>query len=397
MKSDKKGTGIMNVAFIPVRGGSKSIPLKNIRPICGKPLVYWVIKAACECKFIDNVYIATDSEIIKSTVEEFAFEKAIVIGRSAESATDTASTEFAMLEFAESHDFDNIVLIQATSPLLTSDDLDRGFEIFQEEDTDSVLSAVPQKRFYWEYAKEGMVRPVNYDVYNRPRRQEFDGCLTENGAFYITGRKSLLESKNRLSGRIKAVEMCEDSFFEIDEPDDWVIIEALMKKNGITSENSIKDRLKNIKILLTDCDGCLTDAGMYYSEHGDELKKFNTRDGMGFRLLREKGILTGIITSEKVELVSRRADKLRLDILKMGIGNKLQTVLDICREYHLEMENVAYIGDDINDLEVVSAAGFGCSVNSGMEIVKEKACYVTKANGGEGAVREVAELILEAL
>lgn len=387
----------MNVAFIPVRGGSKSIPLKNIRPICGKPLVYWVIKAACGCRFIDKVYIATDSEIIKKTVEGFGFEKALVIGRSAESATDTASTEFAMLEFAESYAFDNIVLIQATSPLLTSEDLERGFEIFQEEAVDSVLSAVPQKRFYWEYAGDGSVRPVNYDVYKRPRRQEFDGCLTENGAFYITGRTGLLESKNRLNGRIRAVEMCEDSFFEIDEPDDWVIIEALMKKNGITSEDSMKDKLKNIKILLTDCDGCLTDAGMYYSEHGDELKKFNTRDGMGFRLLREKGIRTGIITSEKVDLVSRRANKLQLDILKMGIGNKLKTVKDICRELHIGLENVAYIGDDINDLEVVEAAGFGCSVNSGMEIVKEKADYVTKVNGGEGAVREVAELILQAL
>lgn len=386
----------MNVAFIPVRGGSKSIPLKNIKPICGKPLVYWVVKAACGCKYIDKVYIATDSDKIKETVEGFDFEKAEVIGRSAESASDTASTEFAMLEFADNYSFDNIVLIQATSPLLTSEDLERGFEIFNQEDTDSVLSVVPQKRFYWEYTEDGTARPMNYDVYARPRRQEFDGCLTENGAFYITGRAGLMESKNRLSGRIKAVEMCEDSFFEIDEPSDWVIIEALMKKNGIQAEDDTKERLKNIKMLLTDCDGCLTDAGMYYSEHGDELKKFNTRDGMGFRLLREKGILTGIVTSERVDLVSRRADKLQLDILKMGAGNKLQIVKELCEEYHIGMENVAYIGDDINDLEVIEHAGFGCSVNSGMETVKEKARYVTKANGGEGAVREVAEMILEA-
>ena len=115
----------MNVAFIPVRGGSKSIPLKNIKPICGKPLVYWTVKAACGCKYIDRVYIATDSDKIRETVEEFksgvesdVFSKAEVIGRSAESASDTASTEFAMLEFASNYEFDNIVLVQATSPLL---------------------------------------------------------------------------------------------------------------------------------------------------------------------------------------------------------------------------------------------------------------------------------------
>jgi len=113
----------MNVAFIPVRGGSKSIPLKNIKEINGKPLVYWTIKAACECKFIDKVYVATDSVEIKEVINRFQnqdgkFDKVCVIGRSAESATDTASTEFAMLEFAEHYEFDNIVLIQATSPLL---------------------------------------------------------------------------------------------------------------------------------------------------------------------------------------------------------------------------------------------------------------------------------------
>ena len=125
----------MNVAFIPVRGGSKSIPLKNIKPICGKPLVYWTIKAACGCRHIDRVYVATDSGKIRDTVKSFKkgieaeiFSKAEVIGRSAESASDTASTEFAMLEFAKNNEFENIVLIQATSPLLRASDLDRGFE-----------------------------------------------------------------------------------------------------------------------------------------------------------------------------------------------------------------------------------------------------------------------------
>ncbi len=386
----------MNVAFIPVRGGSKSIPLKNIKPICGKPLVYWVVKAACGCKHIDKVYIATDSDKIKEAVENFGFEKAEVIGRSAESASDTASTESAMLEFAENYSFDNIVLIQATSPLLSSADLEKGFEIFAEEDTDGVISVVSNKRFHWDYKEDGTVQPMNYDMFARPRRQEFDGCFTENGAFYITSKARLLESKNRLSGRIKASEMCEDSFFEIDEPSDWVIIEALMKKNGISADESLNQKLKDIKMLLTDCDGCLTDAGMYYSEHGDELKKFNTRDGMGFKLVREHGILTGIVTSEQVELVSRRADKLQLDILKMGVKNKLEVVKELCKEYQIELTNVAYIGDDINDLEVIEHVGFGCSVNSGMKKVKEKAQYVTQANGGEGAIREVAELILEA-
>ncbi|MBP5469913.1 MAG: N-acylneuraminate cytidylyltransferase [Candidatus Riflebacteria bacterium] len=387
----------MNVAFIPVRGGSKSIPLKNIKPINGKPLVYWTIKAACGCKHIDKVYVATDSGKIKEAVDKMKnscekelFSKAEVIGRSAESASDTASTEFAMLEFASQYDFDNIVLVQATSPLLTSLDLDNGFKAFSEKNTNSVLSVVKQKRFHWANNKEGFAHPTNYDVFKRPRRQEFDGYLVENGAFYITSKEDLIKNQNRVSGNIKAVEMNEDSFFEIDEPSDWVIIEALMKKNGITAPNDVPE----IKMFLTDCDGCLTDAVMYYSVFGDELKKFNTRDGMGFKLLREKGILTGIITGEKVELNRRRANKLKLDILELGCSNKVETVKHLCHKHNISLDNVLYIGDDINDIEVMKIVGYSCCPADAMPEVKAIANYVAKSKGGEGVIREIVEHIL---
>jgi len=316
-----------------------------------------------------------------------------VIGRSEESASDTASTESAMLEFAENYEFENIVLIQATSPLLLGSDLDKGFELFNQSDTDSVMSVVRQKRFNWNMNADGTVEAINYDVYNRPRRQDFEGYLVENGAFYITTKQSLLESKNRVSGRIKAVEMNEDTFFEIDEPSDWVIIEALMKKNNITCNHCL-EKMPEIKMVLTDCDGCLTDAGMYYSENGDELKKFNTRDGMGFKLLREKGIVTGIVTSENVDLNRRRAQKLKLDILEAGCADKISVVKRLCDERNILLENVAYIGDDINDIEVIRGVGYGCAPADAMPQVKEVARYVTKAKGGEGVLREVAEKIL---
>lgn len=226
----------MNVAFIPVRGGSKSIPLKNIKPINGKPLVYWTVKAACESNYIDVVYVSTDSEDIRRVINEIKlkkesayFNKLNVIDRSAESASDTASTEFVMLEFAGKYDFDNICLIQATSPMLKSSDIDNGFKLFNSDGTDSVLSVVRQKRFNWATDSNGFVHPLNYDVFNRPRRQEFDGYLVENGAFYITSKRNLLNTKNRLSGNIKACEMDESTYFEIDEPSDWIITEELLK------------------------------------------------------------------------------------------------------------------------------------------------------------------------
>lgn len=378
----------MNAAFIPVRGGSKSIPLKNIKRICGMPLVYWTVKAAAECEHIDIVYVATDSELIKSTVEGFKLDKVMVISRSAETASDTASTESAMLEFAENYDFDNIVLIQATSPLLTAEDLNKGFELFAEDNTDSVISAVRQKRFNWQINENGIAYPTNYDVYNRPRRQEFDGYLVENGAFYITSKQDLLKSKNRVSGNIKAVEMSEDTFFEIDEPSDWIIIENLMKKRGLH-----KKGIPEIKMFLTDCDGCLTDAGMYYSEFGDELKKFNTKDGMAFGLLRKKGVLTGIVTSECVDLNRRRAEKLKLDILEAGVKNKVQAITALSQNYNIPLENICYIGDDINDTDVFDIVGFSACPADAVSLAKSKASYTASAKGGEGVIREVFDLI----
>ena len=380
----------MNVAFIPVRGGSKSIPLKNIKTICGKPLVYWTVKAANDCECIDLVYVATDSQVIGATVEKFGFNKVRVIERTAESATDTASTEFVMLEFAQKYEFDNIVLVQATSPLLKTGDLIRGFDAFNCDDVDSVLSVVCQKRFNWITDENGNAFPVNYDPYNRPRRQEFTGYLVENGAFYITSRKNLLKTKNRISGRIKTVEMSEDTFFEIDEPSDWEIIEALMLKNKISENINVSE----IKMLLTDCDGCLTDGGMYYSEKGDELKKFNTRDGMGFKLLKQQGIVTGIVTSEAVELNQRRAEKLKLNEMISGGGDKAAAIIMLCNKYQIGLENVAYIGDDINDIEAINMVGFGCCPSDAMPAVKKVAKFVTNARGGEGVVREVVEKLI---
>ena len=356
------------------------------------PLVYWTVSAACKCKYIDKVYVATDSEEIRRTAEDFkkgggssAFVKLEVIGRSEESASDTASTESAMLEFAEQFEFDNIALIQATSPLLTSTDLDRGFEAFGEEGADSVLSVVRQKRFNWADDGSGFVKPINYDVFNRPRRQEFDGYLVENGAFYITSRELLLQSRNRISGNIKAVEMSEDTFFEIDEPSDWIIIESLMRKR----ENAISTGFAEVKMFLTDCDGCLTDGGMYYSEHGDELKKFNTRDGKGFELLRGQGILTGIITSESMELNQRRADKLKVDIFEAGCRDKAAAIKKICGQYKILLNQVAYIGDDINDLEAIKMVGYGCCPADAVPQIRKEARYIARAKGGHGVIREI--------
>lgn len=219
----------MNIAFIPVRGGSKSIPLKNIKPFCGKPLVYWSLKAIQESDAVDEVYVSTDHPEIKKTVEGFGFDKVKIYDRSAEHASDTASTEAAMLEFIHDHDFsddDVFILVQATSPLIQSSDLDDALQSYHSSDMDSLLTCVRTKRFFWQEHGE----PLNYDYNNRPRRQDFDGLLMENGCFYVSTIGKIKESKNRLSGKIGIHEMEEFTAIELDEEHDWVAAEELMKK-----------------------------------------------------------------------------------------------------------------------------------------------------------------------
>ena len=378
-------------AFIPVRGGSKSIPLKNIREFCGKPLVYWNISALQAAGLVDKIVVATDSDDIEATVRSFGFDKVEIYRRSAENASDTASTESVMLEYIEAANLSEetvFMLVQATSPLTQTIHFQEALQLYSEGNYDSLLTCVVNKRFFWN--KNGT--PRNYDYMNRPRRQNFDGELMENGAFYINTVKNILQSGNRLSGKIGIYEMPEYTAIEIDEPDDWTMLENLMRKHVLKTQPVTK-----IKLFLTDVDGVLTDGGMYYSEIGDEQKKFNTRDGMGFHLLREAGIKSGIITTENTQIVERRAAKLKVDYVYQGknTGGKLQTALEICRKEGITLAEAAYIGDDINCYDLLCNVGMAACPADAVEKIKTiPNIKILRKKGGEGVVREFIEIIL---
>ena len=138
----------------------------------------------------------------------------------------------------------------------------------------------------------------------------------------------------------------------------------------------------------------LTDAGMYYSESGDEWKKFNTRDGMGIKLLQRAGLITAIVTQERTRLVARRAEKLAIPELHQGVMDKLSVIRDMATRHGLSLSEVAYIGDDVNDIEALQAVGFSAAPADGLPQVLKVVDYVCRQKGGEGAVREIAEMIL---
>jgi len=384
------------IGFIPARGGSKSIPRKNVKEFCGKPLLFWVTKALSGSVQVNKVVVATDCPEIEQVVAGFNLPKVEIYRRDAENATDTASTESVLLEFINAgklgiKDEDLIILAQATTPFTLTEHIDQALNQFHEQKHDSLLTCVNQGRFYWN--KNGT--PINYDYRQRPRRQDFEGTLMENGAFYINSAGNILRDKNRLSGKVGIFEMPAYSATEIDDPDDWIVAENLFAKHIL--KKSQPDSYQRIKIFISDVDGVLTDGGMYYSEHGDEIKKFNTRDGMGFKLLRDRGIKTAIITSEFTQLVERRAAKLKIDFLRQGMRHegKLMAAEKICEELGITLQDVAYIGDDINCKELLSRVGVAaCPADASEKLKQIPGIIILSKKGGEGVAREFIDKIL---
>ncbi|MBY7733843.1 acylneuraminate cytidylyltransferase [Francisella philomiragia] len=381
----------MNIAFIPLRCGSKSIPFKNIKNFCGRPLVYWSLEALQNSKNIEKVFVATDCEEIKLVVDSFGFDKVSIYDRDYENANDTSSSESVMLEFIKKHTFEDddlFFLVQATSPFTQSKDFDMALETLKKQNANSLLTCVRTKRFFW----NNDAVPLNYNYKERPRRQDFAGLFMENGAFYINTIGNIKKEKNRLSGKVAIHEMKEFTAVEIDEEDDWEVAENLMYKYVLSKRTKTA-----IKLFLADVDGTLTDAGMYYGTNGEEFKKFNTHDGKGFELLRDAGIKTGIITSENTKIVENRAKKLKVDYLYQGLEHhgKLNIVKEICKKENISLSEVAYIGDDINCRELLASVGMAACPSSAFKEIKNIPNILKLSKkGGDGAVREFIEKIL---
>lgn len=158
-------------------------------------------------------------------------------------------------------------------------------------------------------------------------------------------------------------------------------------------KNDINQELP--KLVITDIDGVWTDGGMYYTAEGDMMKKFSVRDGWGVAMLRQHGIETVIMTGENMQIVVQRAMKLRIkEHCYIGVRNKLKLAEQLCAELHLSLQDIAFIGDDINDLPLLRAVGFSAAPADASDYIQKEVDYVTNRKGGQGAFREFVEKIL---
>lgn len=157
---------------------------------------------------------------------------------------------------------------------------------------------------------------------------------------------------------------------------------------------NLNQKLAKIKVVLADIDGVLTDGGLYYSTEGLQMKKFNVKDGMGAVMLKEKGYKVGIISSDKSPIAEARADKLKLDFVYYGVENKLDVIEKICNSQNISKEEIAYMGDDEIDLDVLKNIGLSACPNDAIRQVKDSVNFISSKPGGQGAFRELADLII---
>lgn len=377
------------IGLIPLRKNSKGIPGKNKKKMVGRPLFTWVLTASIFSE-LDEVYVFTDDqEVIDFVQREYHWTaKVKALLRVDENATDTASTESAMLEFSEkiNHDYDIICLLQATSPFTEANEINAVLQQLVEQQKDSALTVVKTHRFIWN--TDGT--PQNYDFNQRPRRQDFNGLLVENGAVYASTKLAFIESKSRLSGAVGLVTMEENSYTEIDSPTDWLIVENLLMERQ-------KKRKQNQRIdyLVLDVDGVFTDGSVYYDKSGELAKQFDMRDGMGLEILRQHAVEVLVLTSENSDLVAQRMKKLQIEATFLGVKDKYSFLKQVLASKNSSFGAVAYMGDDVNDLTNMCTVGLSFAPANATSTIKQHADFVLGSASGAGAIREVCETIIK--
>ena len=380
------------IAIIPARGGSKGIQKKNIKLLAGKPLISYSIQQSLKSKYIQEVIVSTDDEEISSVSKNYGAE---VIIRPKKLGGDEIPTEpvieHSLIHFRKKHGYlpNYFVLLQPTSPLRESKDIDDAIKKIIDENADSLFSACKNDRFYWDAEQHVS---INYDFTNRPRRQDKIWELIENGSIYITKADMFLKEKNRLTGKIISYLMPKWKSFEIDEPFDFELVEFLMNKK--LKKKKFDHKIKNIKMVIFDVDGVFTDGSVYVNENGNEMLKFSRIDGKGIELLKENSFIIAVISSEKSSIIEKRMLKLGINELYLGVIEKDEIYEELKNKHSLRDINICFCGDDIQDLELIKKAGFSCCPKNAQRSIKSTVDYESNLSGGKGFVREICNLLV---
>ncbi len=409
------------LALVLARGGSKSIPRKNLREVGGVPLVAYPVAAALRAKTVGRVIVSTDDEGIAEVARAYGAEVPFL--RPPELAQDDTPDlpvfvhALTLLEQEEGARPEIIVHLRPTTPFCRSEDIDRGVELLAsrpEADAVRMVCRPSQNPFkMWQKREDGFLMPL-VDVgipepYNQPR-QKLPPVFWQNGVDFTRWRTVI--SQGSMTGRrILALESSASDWENWVDIDSEVTLESadFLVRTGriqIPCPVPIRPRLEggagnprrrtwpvHVKLLALDFDGVMTDNRVWVSREGEELVAVNRSDGMGLRLLQEHGVEVVVLSSEESELVASRCRKLDLRWY-MGAKDKLPVLLGFLADRGIAPEETIYVGNDINDLPCMEAVGFGVAVQDAHPEVLHHADRILGSPGGRGAVREICDLIL---
>lgn len=391
-------TSGLTVAVIPARGGSKGVLRKNLRRIGGIPLIQRAVRAAAAAELVDLVVVSTDDDEI---AELSIAAGARVIRRPAEISGDTASSESAVLHALDALEdagelVDVVVFIQATSPFIPSDRIDVAVDGVRSGRYDSMFSAYETYGFLWRRTDSGdgdgdgdtAAEAINHDAAYRPRRQDREPHYLETGAFYVFQAGGFRRAGHRFFGRIGIVEVPELTAIEIDDGQQLAAASALAP---------LVDQPESIAVtaVVTDFDGVHTDDTAMVDAEGREQVRVSREDGMGVARLRRAGIPMLILSTEVNPVVRARADKLRVPVLH-GVDDKEEALAAWAGENDIALADIAYLGNDVNDLPAMRIVGWPVAVANAHPEVRAAARVVLSKSGGQGAVRELIERVLTA-
>ncbi|MEL7445907.1 MAG: acylneuraminate cytidylyltransferase [Pseudomonadota bacterium] len=385
------------VAIIPARGGSKGLPRKNVLPIMGKPLLAHTIEAALGAQHISRVAVTTDNPEIMQVARRYGAE---VIERPAELAGDKSSSEDALLHALDTlfpggeGEPDHFAFLQCTSPLTASSDIDTLVETLLREDADSAFLATKFYHFVWRADADGDFHGVNHDKAVRQMRQDRPAEYFETGSGYAMTTAGFREHGHRFFGKTVAAPMPEEHIGEIDTPADFDALESRMRaRKNMAARADLPDP---VSALVMDFDGVLTDDAVIVSQDGVEHVRCSRSDGMGIDLLRKQIGLPMIVLSREVNpVVAARCAKLGLECVH-GLETKLATLKDWAEKNGVDLAKAIYVGNDVNDLECMQAVGMPAAPADAHLAARDVARIVTEARGGNGAVREICDMIMEA-
>jgi YrbI family 3-deoxy-D-manno-octulosonate 8-phosphate phosphatase len=396
------------LAIVPARGGSKSIPRKNIRNLAGHPLIAYSICAGLQSELTDRVIVSTDDAEIASVATAYGAEVPFLRPASlaGDDVTDLPVFEHALTWLADNEDFrpDIVVQLRPTSPLRPPSCVDESIKaLINDADADSVRAVTPsgQNPYKMWSIEDGRLSPLIKsdftEPYNMPR-QALPESFWQTGHVEAIRSRTILEKHSLTGGRILPLLLENKYAVDIDTLDQWAMAEWMLAHQSLHVVRPARRRPfpRTPKLLVLDFDGVLTDNRVFVLEDGKEAVACDRGDGMGIELLRAAGLRIAVISKETNEVVSSRCRKLRIEC-HHGVEGKRAVLDEVIRRHDVRLDQVLYVGNDINDLECMRHAGFAVAVADARPEVLREADLILQRAGGKGAIRELSDLILEVL